>query len=273
MSRIAAVFQRLAQTDRQALIMYLTVGYPTMHAAREIVPALVAAGADMIELGVPFSDPLADGVTIQKATQQALANKVNVRHCLQTVRQLRADGLQVPLIFMGYYNPLLQYGLEAFARDAAEAGADGFIVPDLPPEEAGALHDACRVYDLDLIFFVAPTSTDARIKQVAALASGFIYCVSLTGVTGARSTIAANLPHFLARVRNETKVPLAVGFGVSQPSQAQEVASVADGVIVGSALINLVEQSVEHGLDEVKAFTHSLRTAMDQPKSRDVGSS
>lgn len=272
MSRIASTFTHLADSGRKALIMYLTVGYPTLHAAREIVPALVKAGANMIELGVPFSDPLADGVTIQKATQQALLNKVNVRHCLQTVRDLRGDGVEVPLLFMGYYNPLLQYGLDRFASEAAEAGTDGLIVPDLPPEEAGDLLAACQANHLDLIFFVAPTSTEARIQQVAELASGFIYCVSLTGVTGARTSIPASLPQLLERVRSRTSLPLAVGFGVSQPEQAREVATVADGVIVGSALVNIVEHSVEKGVAEAAEFTEGLRDAMDmRPEVEGLG--
>ncbi|GAC1654620.1 MAG: tryptophan synthase subunit alpha [Herpetosiphon sp.] len=264
MSRITATFDTLAASGRKALIMYLTIGYPTRDAAREIVPALVTAGADMIELGIPFSDPLADGVTIQRATEQALINKVNVRHCLQTVRDLRADGVTVPLLFFGYYNPILQYGLERFATDAAAAGADGILVPDLPPEEAEPLHAVCREHALDLIFFVAPTSTDQRIAQAVGLASGFLYCVALSGVTGARSSLSADLPRLLERIRSQTNVPIAVGFGVSRPEHAAEVATNADGVIVGSALINIVEHTVDRGLHEVAEFTHSLRTAMDE---------
>ena len=261
MSRIAATFRRLAAEGRTALVLYTTVGYPTLDAALTSVPALVAAGADVIELGVPFSDPLADGATIQKATQQALANGVTTWDCIQTVRIVRAAGVQAPIVFMGYYNPILQYGLEAFAQDAAAAGADGVIVPDLPPEEADELHAACRAHDLDLIFMLAPTSTDDRIQQVAERASGFVYCVSLTGITGGQQVQAESLPPFLDRIRRATSLPLAVGFGVTQPAQAQAIAAVADGVIVGSALVALLE----HSLDDAVAFVHALRTAMDAP--------
>ena len=174
MSRIGRTFEDLAATGRRALMMYLTIGFPERDSAVELIPRIVAAGADMIELGVPFSDPLADGATVQRATQRALLNGVNVPHCLQTVRELRGAGLEVPLLFMGYYNPIVQYGVERFCADAGAAGLDGLIVPDLPPEEAHELHAACRANDMDLIFMLAPTSTETRIQQVAQLASGFI---------------------------------------------------------------------------------------------------
>lgn len=180
------------------------------------------------------------------------------------MRELRAGGVTAPLLFMGYYNPILQYGLERFVAACAEVGVDGLIIPDLPPEEAVELHTACRSHQLDLIFMLAPTSTDDRIAHVATLASGFIYCVSLTGTTGSRAIVTADLPKFLDRIRAVTKLPLGVGFGITQPAQAQAVAAVADGVIVGAALINVVEHSAERGVDEAAAFTQSLRDAMDQ---------
>ena len=186
MSRIGGCFADLAQTGRRALIMYLTAGFPRRESTTELVPALIEAGADMIELGVPFSDPLADGPTVQRATQIALANGVSVRYCLHTVRQLRHSGVAVPLLLMGHYNPLLQYGLARFCADAAAAGVDGLIIPDLPPEESAELYAACRAHGLDLIFLLAPTSTEERIAHVAAQASGFVYCVSRPWPTGAR---------------------------------------------------------------------------------------
>ncbi|HZG69761.1 MAG TPA: tryptophan synthase subunit alpha [Herpetosiphonaceae bacterium] len=259
MSRISLRFQELLQQRRRALIMYLTVGFPQRDSTTELVPAIVEAGADMIELGVPFSDPLADGATVQRATQIALANGVNVSSCLHVVRELRTSGVGAPILLMAHYNPLLQYGLERFCADATDAGVDGLIIPDLPPEEATDLHAACQTHGLDLIFLLAPTSTDERIGQVANLAAGFIYCVALTGTTGARAELPAELPQFLSRVRSATQMPLAVGFGISEQSHARQVAAVADGVIVGSALVEIVEQVAEHGVDAVRNFVAGLR--------------
>jgi tryptophan synthase alpha chain len=259
MSRIRSTWEHLAATRRRALILYLTVGFPERESALELVPRLVAAGADMVELGVPFSDPLADGATVQRATERAIKNRVNVPYCLDTVRQLRERGVAVPLLFMGYLNPMLQYGLERFCADAQAAGVDGLIVPDLPPEESGPLSAACRAHDLDLIHLLAPTSTESRIGHVIEQASGFIYCVSLTGVTGARAKLPLELPAFLSRVRAQTQTPLAVGFGISQPQHAQQVAQIADGIVVGSALLNVVEQG-----GDLEAFVRGLREAIDQ---------
>ena len=271
MSRIGAKFDELARAGRRALIMYLTVGYPRRDSALELIPAIVEAGADIIELGVPFSDPLADGATVQRATQRALLNGVGTTYCLQTVQELRNRGVEVPVLFMGYYNPILQYGLERFCADTAAAGADGLIVPDLPPEEASELHAACKAHGLDLIFLLAPTSTDERIAHVAELASGFIYCVSLTGTTGARSEIPRELPQFLQRVRATTGTPLAVGFGISEPEHARQVAELADGVIVGSALLNIVEAAADRGTAEVRAFVADMRAGVDGANHKVVG--
>lgn len=259
MSRIAQTWERLAAEERQALILYLTVGFPHRASALDVVPQLIDAGADMIELGVPFSDPLAEGVTIQGATQQALKNGVTVRYCLETVRTLRERGVEAPLLLMGYLNPLLRYGVDQFCADAAAAGLDGLILPDLPPEEAGEIHAACRAHGLDLIMFVAPTSTKDRIAHVAEHASGFIYCVSTKGVTGARAALPPELPGFLERVRAQTHTPVAVGFGISQPEHARHVAQIADGVIIGSKLIDVVGQG-----GDVDGFVRGMRAAMDE---------
>jgi tryptophan synthase alpha chain len=248
-------------------MMYITIGHPERDSALDLVPAIVEAGADMIELGVPFSDPLADGATVQRATETALRNGVNVKFCLETVRTLRGRGITVPLLFMGYYNPMLQYGLERFCADAHAAGVDGLIVPDLPPEESHELQAACLAHDIDLIFFLAPTSTDERMREVAQRATGFIYCVALTGITGSRTEVASQLPAFLARARAVTDTPLAVGFGISEPRHAQQVAAVADGVIIGSALVNIVEHVAEHGLNEVRDFVASMREGTDRAQT------
>ncbi|WP_026370445.1 tryptophan synthase subunit alpha [Kallotenue papyrolyticum] len=258
MTRIATTWERLRAAGRRALILYLTVGFPERDSALELVPRLLAAGADMIELGVPFSDPLAEGPTIQAATQRALANGITVRACIETVRTLRAQGIAAPLLLMGYLNPMLRYGVERFCQDAQAAGVDGLIFPDLPPEESGELQAACDRHGLDLIQFVAPTSTPERIAHVTEHASGFIYCVSVTGVTGARATLPPDLPDFLARVRRRTQTPLAVGFGISRPEHARNVAAIADGVIVGSALIDQIARG-----GDVEGFVRELRAAID----------
>jgi tryptophan synthase alpha chain len=258
MSRIKPTWEHLAASNRRALILYLTIGFPQRESALELVPQLIEAGADMIELGVPFSDPIAEGVTIQRATQQALKNLVNTPYCLETARTLRERGVEVPLLFMGYLNPVLQYGVERFCADAEVAGVDGIILPDLPPEESEELQAACRAHSLDLIMFLSPTSTESRIAHVTEHATGFIYCVSLTGVTGARAELSPKLLSFLQRVRPRTHTPLAVGFGISKPEHARQVAQIADGVIVGSALLNVIEQG-----SDVQDFVRGLREAMD----------
>lgn len=242
MNRIAETFARLKAAGRTALMPYAMIGFPERDSTLELVPALEAAGADLFELGVPFSDPLADGATIQRASERALANGVRLSLCLETVAALRASGVAAPLVLMGYYNPFLQRGLDQLAADAAAAGADGLIIPDLPPEEAAACRAACRANGLDLIFLVAPTTPDERIAEIAQIASGFIYCVALTGVTGARRDLWPGLPEFLARVRRHTDLPLVVGFGISSAEHVRQVSAYAEGAIVASALINLIEE-------------------------------
>jgi tryptophan synthase alpha chain len=243
MSRIAETFARLKAEERTALMPYLMVGYPERDAVLELAPALAGAGADLFELGVPFSDPLADGATIQRASERALANGVRLPFCLETVAELRRRQLQVPLVLMGYFNPFLRYGLARFVGDAAAAGVDGLIIPDLPPEEAADCQALCKAAGLDLIFFVAPTTPDERIAEIARAASGFIYCVSLTGVTGARRELWAGLPDLLSRVRRHTDLPLVVGFGISTAAHVRQVGQHADGAIVASALINRLDDA------------------------------
>ena len=240
--RINEAFARAKAAGRAAFIPYITIGHPDRETVAAVVPALVAAGADIIELGVPFSDPLADGVVIQRSTQAALANGVTLDVCLDDVRRLRAAGVTVPLVFLGYMNPIAQKGEQAFAALCAAAGVDGVIVADLPPEEAGELRAACDRHGIALIAMLAPTSTEKRIAQVADLATGFVYCVGLTGVTGARDALAADLGGYLARVRAKVSVPIAVGFGISRPEHVASVGAMADGVIVGSALVKRLDE-------------------------------
>lgn len=239
---------------------YLTLGYPDPDESLACVEAAAEAGADLIELGVPFSDPLADGPVIQHSTQVALDNGMTTRRCLGMVAELRRRGLSIPLVLMGYYNPIHSYGVAAYARDAAGSGADGFIVPDLPLEEAAELEAACRANGLSLIPMLAPTSTADRVATAAAHAEGFIYLVSLTGVTGQRTGLAGDLREFVGRVRKVARVPLAVGFGIGTPEQAAAVGSFADGVIIGSAVINAA--TGERPAEGVRQFLESIRAAL-----------
>jgi len=258
MSRIEQTFLRLKKGGRTALMPYVTMGYPEVGSALELVPAIAQAGADLIELGVPFSDPLADGATIQASSQRALENGMTLDLCLEQVATLRECGVTVPFVMMGYYNPILQMGIETFALRAAQAGVDGAIVPDLPPEEASGLRTALHARDLDLVFLLAPTADDARVHTVAQLSSGFVYLVSLVGVTGARDSLPAELEAFVARARAATDLPLAVGFGIGTPEQAARVARIADGVIVGSALIKTIGTSARP-VEAAHAFVSALR--------------
>jgi tryptophan synthase alpha chain len=259
---IRAAFTGAHAEGRATFMPFFTIGYPDLPSSLDVIAALAAAGADAIEIGMPFSDPLADGPTIQHASQIALENGVRIADCIAAVRTLRARGVRVPLVMMGYINPLLSYGLDRFVADAAAAGASGFIVPDLPPEEAGEMAGHCAAHGLALIPLIAPTSTADRIRQVTADARGFVYLVSVTGVTGARDALPPDLADYVSRVRGLTPLPLAVGFGISRPEQAAAVAALADGVIVASALIQLMAGG---GIDAVRDLAAALRAACAQP--------
>lgn len=258
MSRIEQTFMALKARGKTGVITYVTVGFPNVEATMEIVPAIVEAGADIIELGVPFSDPLADGATIQHASQVALDGGITLATCIDVCRKLRAKLPEVPLVFFGYYNPILAYGLERFGRDAEAAGADGVIVPDLPPEEAEALLAVCKTHGIDVIFLLAPTSTERRIEAVGRLSGGFIYCVSLTGVTGARAATGSDVPGFLERVRRRTTLPLAVGFGISTAEHVRTIGKVAEAVAVGSALISAIDGPDEGRVERASTFVREL---------------
>ncbi len=257
MSRISSVFRNPGHT---ALIPYVTVGYPNLETTLKAVPLLTADGADIIELGIPFSDPLADGATIQESSFQALQNGVNTRTCLEIARKIRHI-TAAPLVFMTYFNPVLKYGLDRFCQACTEAGVDGLIVPDLPPEEGITLECAAAEKGLDMIYLLSPTSTAERIHLVAEKSRGFIYLVSIAGVTGAREGLPPGLGKFIARVRSVAKLPLCVGFGISNPSQAREISRLADGVIVGSRLIELMKADPD--LNALRIFIKELRKAMD----------
>ena len=257
MSRIGSVFSQ----PRKALIAYVTVGYPSLEATLEAVPLLADCGCDLIELGIPFSDPLADGATIQKASFHALHNGITPQRCLEVASQLSQE-VDIPLVFMTYYNPVFAYGLEEFCGACVACGVDGLIIPDLPPEEGAELEEVSRRQGLDLIYLLAPTSTEERIRLVAARSAGFIYLVSVTGVTGARDSLPPELDAFVARVRRVASQPLCVGFGISTPQQAAQVARVADGVIVGSQIIRLMEADGDFK-PGVGDFVRGLRRALD----------
>jgi tryptophan synthase alpha chain len=266
MSRITKTFELLKRKGRTALMPYVTMGYPALGSAMDLVPVIAEAGADLVELGVPFSDPLADGATIQASSQKALENGMSLALCLEQAAALRAKGVTIPFVLMGYYNPIVQFGLERFAEAAANAGIDGIIVPDLPPEESDALCAAVAVRGLDFIFLLAPTSGALRAQTVVEKSGGFVYLVSLVGVTGARDALPPDLADFVNRVRTVTNKPLAVGFGIATPEQAAQVAWIADGVIVGSALIKAVG-AAENPAEAAQAFVSALRDGMDKRRS------
>ena len=258
MSRIASVF---SQPGHIALIPYITVGYPSIEATLKVVPLLANSGCDIVELGIPFSDPLADGATIQKASFRALQNGVTPKLCLEVARQL-SHKVDIPLVFMTYFNPVFSYGLEEFCSACASSGVSGLIIPDLPPEEGSELEATIQRQGLDLIYLLAPTSTEERIRLVAERSRGFIYLVSVTGVTGVRDNLPSGLETFVTRVRKVATQPLCVGFGISTPEQARQVARIADGVIVGSRIIQLMED--EGNFISVGNFIKGLRQALDE---------
>jgi tryptophan synthase alpha chain len=263
-SQIDACFERLREGEHRALIPYVTAGDPNLEATGRLVLEMARCGADIVELGVPFSDPLADGPTIQRASGRALQGKTTLRAILSLVRDLRGS-TNIPLVLMTYYNPIFAYGEESFLAHAREVGVDGVIVPDLPPDEGGPFYDRAAGAGVDAILLVAPTSPEERIRMIAERSRGFLYYVSLTGVTGSRDRLASDLERKLGRVRSLTEKPVAVGFGISTPEQAAFAARLADGVIVGSALIDRWERAGpgREGIRAVGDFIASLRAAID----------
>lgn len=241
--RIARKFRELSARGEIGLVAYITAGDPSLDATGEIVLAAAESGADVIELGVPFSDPVADGPTIQRASDRALHAGATLNGVIDLVRHLRAR-TEVPLILFSYFNPILQMGLEKFAEAAASAGADGVLVTDLTPEEAAGYRAAMRARNLDTVFLAAPTSTDERLAKIAECSSGFLYLISRTGVTGMRDSLPEDLPALARRVRRCTKLPLAVGFGISQPEHVSVLGGIADAAVVGSAIVAEIEKSV-----------------------------
>lgn len=260
MSRIAGTFARLRARHRSAFMPFVVAGDPDLHATVRVVEALVESGADLVELGVPFSDPIADGPTNQRAYQRALAGGTRLEQVLALVGEIRRR-TDVPIVLLAYYNPILRFGPASFCAEAVRSGVDGVVVPDLPPDEADDLIAPARQSGLDTVFLLAPTSTDDRIRLVAKRSTGFIYCVSLTGVTGVRERLSGEIEGLLGRIRAQTRLPVCVGFGVSTPEQAREIGRVADGVIVGSAIVALLERP--DGAARVRELAAALRAALD----------
>ncbi len=256
---IETELKRGSMSDPVRVVPFVTVGFPDVEATLELVPALEQAGAAVIELGVPFSDPLAEGPTIQKSSFHALSQGVTLADCLEVAAESRRRGVRVPLVLMGYYNPFLAFGLEAVAEAAQKSGVDGFIIPDLPVDEMGPMLEACQRYEIALIPLLAPTSTDERIKEACATARGFIYCVGLLGVTGARAEPSPEAATLVQRVRTHTSLPLTVGFGISRKEHIEALADIVDAVAVGSALVDVIADAA-HGerITKVKAFMEGL---------------
>jgi tryptophan synthase alpha chain len=262
MSRISQTFEYLQKTHERALIPYVTAGDPDLEMTKRLVREMVRRGADIIEIGVPFSDPLADGPIIQRASQRALQGGTTLRKILQTVSELRHE-VDVPLVLMTYYNPVFRYGEEAFVADALDAGVDGIIVPDLPPEEGQSIIELTTDTPLEMIFLAAPTSTSARLALISEASRGFIYYVSRLGTTGVRDHLADDLRIMLEKVRASTLKPIAVGVGVSTPEHVRLVAELADGVVVGSAILKLIEDLEDRAdrLEHVGDFVAVLKAA------------
>ncbi len=240
-SRIQERFRQLREENAKGLVIYLTAGDPTVEATGELLAAVERGGADIIELGIPFSDPLADGPVIQRASERALRAGTTLCKVLRALPEWRKR-VSAPVVLFSYYNPILQYGLENFARDAHEAGADGVLAVDLTPEEAGAYIETMRRWNLDTVFLAAPTSTDERIRRVSDVSTGFLYLIARAGVTGERKEISASTSPLIQRVRKITRLPLAVGFGLSNPSQVRAVQEQADAAVVGSAVVRAIEE-------------------------------
>ncbi len=257
MSNIEDIFRKLKKGGKKAFIPYIMAGDPSLEKTREIILMFEECGADIVELGVPFTDPLADGPVIQRASEKALERRITLKKVLPFIKELRKQIL-IPLVLMSYYNPVFKYGEENFVKDARDAGVDGVIIPDLPPDEAGSFINLSRKAFFDTIFLLAPTSTTERIKKVARSSRGFIYYVSITGITGSRLLLDGSLESSISEIRKYTDKPIAVGFGVSSPEEAATVSKVSDGVIVGSAIVKRINELP----DSLREYLYSLRKAI-----------
>ena len=260
MTRIEKRFAQLKQQGRKAFIPYITAGDPTLEITRQLILAMDTAGADIVEIGVPFSDPIADGPVIQRATERALAHRVSLRDVLQLGKEIRKQS-EIPLLLFSYYNPLLSYGLEKLARDAAASGFDGVLASDLTVEESERFTLIMQAAGLNTVFLAAPTSSPERIRKIASASTGFLYAVSRTGVTGEQQELAGDLRDFLMTLRKLTDSPVAVGFGISRPEHVKAVWAEADGAVVGSAIVGEIERNIGRPdlVDRVATFTNWIR--------------
>ena len=256
MSRIKDKFKELGKSGRKALIPYIMAGDPSLDATKKYVIDLESSGADIVELGVPFSDPLADGPTIQRAAERSLKNGTTLRKVLHLVKEIRKSS-DIPIILMTYYNPVFKFGIEDFIKNAVASGVDGVIIPDLIPDEAAEFISLSRTHGLDTVFLLAPTSTEERIKKISKASTGFIYYVSITGITGSSLSIGNAMKSTLTSIKNNTQKPVAVGFGISTPEEASSVAKLADGVIIGSAIVKLIAQK-----KSIRNFVKNIRKAI-----------
>lgn len=256
MSRIEQTFKELKKADKKALIPYIMAGDPDLNATKNLVLDLESTGADIIELGVPFSDPLADGPTIQRASERSLQHGTTLRKVLALVKDIRQNS-QIPLILMTYYNPVFKFGIERFVKEAVRAGVDGTIIPDLIPDEADDYIRTAKQHGLDTVFLLAPTSTHDRIRKVSKVSTGFIYYVSITGITGSKLSMGTAMKSTLNSIKTFSKKPVAVGFGISNPKEASAAAKLADGVIIGSAIVKLIAKG-----KNIKSFVKNIRKAI-----------
>ncbi|WP_094546901.1 tryptophan synthase subunit alpha [Petroclostridium xylanilyticum] len=264
MTRIERKFEILKANNQKALITYITAGDPDLEVTKQLVLEMERKGADIIELGIPYSDPVADGPVIQRAAQRALSKKIKIKNIMDMVREIRKE-TQIPLLYLLYFNCMLQYGIEKFISECSEAGIDGLIIPDLPYEESKDVKDIAARYNVNIISLIAPTST-GRIKKIAQDAKGFIYCVSSTGVTGTREQFKTNFYEFMEEIKKYSDTPKAIGFGISSPEQAKEIKNYCEGVIVGSAIVRIIEdynQSSEV-IDKIGEFVSQLKAALNR---------
>ena len=267
MSRIKKRFDWLKSNSEKALVAFITAGDPDLNTTKDLFSAIEEGGADIIELGVPFSDPLADGPVIQAASQRSLKSGTTLKKIIQLVREIRQSS-QLPIVLMTSFNPVFVYGQEAFVKDAVEVGVDGVIIPDLPPEEAGEFDALALARNLDVIYLLAPTSTVDRIETVGTRSRGFIYYVSLTGVTGTRDSLAKDVEEKVNRIKQATSLPVLIGFGISGPEQARAASQCSDGVIVGSAIVRMVEESLDpvQRKEKIKDFVRSVKQSLKDSK-------
>ncbi len=272
MNRIEKTFRKLKSQNKKALIPYIMAGDPDIKTTEELVLEIERAGGDIIELGVPFTDPLADGPVIQKAHYRALKNKVTLRNVLDLVKRIR-EKTTTPIVLMTYYNPVFKYGDDTFVKDAVASGVDGVIIPDLPPDEAKDIIDISKREDLDTIFLLAPTSTPERVRIIAKASRGFIYYVSITGITGAKIEEMDSINKSIEGIREHTDKPIAVGFGISTPEEAKSIAEWADGIIVGSAIVRIIEENLRNPslVGKVGEFVKALSQGIKGVQSSELG--